>query len=85
MENDDKKPTTTAFEMSAEVACEFFELCEKREAITEVEKIKILTELAEKGKMNRVWQTARPKDQFLDDLSKNYKILRIKPEEDKSE
>jgi muconolactone delta-isomerase len=82
---EDDQPTITAFEMSADVACEYFELCEKRKAKTEKERSKVLNELAKKGKMSRVWRTKRSKDQFLNDLARNYKVLHIKSKEDKSE
>jgi hypothetical protein len=82
-EPEKKEPVLTIFEMTADTACEFYELCEKKGVKTEEEKAKVLAELASKGKMTRVYQTKRTKEKFVSDLSKELRVLHIKDKNNK--
>lgn len=67
------------FEMTLEVAQEFYKRCTEREAVTLEERTKILVELANEGKMNAVMETKRTPDQVAKDMAKNFgKVLSIK-------
>lgn len=68
------------FDLSVENAQEFFERCMKREANTLEERLEILREMAEEGKIKRIMATDRTPDQVAKDLSKHYdNVLIIKP------
>lgn len=59
---------------------EFFKRCDAREAVTEKERTEILIEMAKEGWIASVTQTNRTKEQYVEDLKKNYgKILECKP------
>jgi len=75
-----KKEKLLMFEMTVDVAKEFYERCMARNALTREEKTAILIELAEEGKMNSVMETSRTPDQVAKDMSKNFgKVLYLKP------
>jgi len=69
------------WQMSCAKAIEFFEICEAREAVTEEEKIKILVEMGKQGKLQRVWATKKSKEEFIKHLSREHKVLHVKPKE----
>lgn len=67
------------WEMTLEVAQEFYRRCIERHAETEKEKTAILVELAKEGKMNSVMETKRTPDQVAADMAKNFgKVLYVK-------
>lgn len=74
---------TILWEMDIKTAVEFFEERDKRGLKTEKECIKLLAELANKGKMKRVWATNRSKEQAIKDISKENKVLHIKKDHEK--
>lgn len=65
------------WEMDLNVLEEFYQRCIDKNAETEEDKIKVLTELATEGKMNRVVETARSKEQIVSDLKKNFNVATI--------
>lgn len=67
---------TTGFIMTAEVAEEYFKRCLEREAITEDERVKILTELVEE-KGVKVFQTPLGKASVVARLSKAARVWRV--------
>jgi len=58
--------------MDVDTAIEFYKRCMERNAETEEERVEILTELAEEGRINCVSQTNRTPEQVAEDMSKNY-------------
>lgn len=80
MENKDNKKTF-AFRMDVDTALEFFERTKERGAETEEERIKILLELANEGKMKNIIMTSRTKEQIIEDYEKHYNILTPKKPE----
>ena len=73
---------TIVWTMNADVALEFYERCAEREAHTEEQRLVILRELAEEGKMVSVMATERTKEQYVEDLNKNFNVLDVRPGED---
>ena len=82
MDSKEKKvKKTLLFTMIPEIAVEFWERVNKENAQTEPERLKILMDLANEGKMNGVSVTGRSKEQVIQDYSKHFKTLYIKPKE----
>lgn len=74
---------TLMFEMTVEVAQEFYRRCIDRNAQTREEKTEILIELAKEGQMRSVMQTDRTPDQVAKDMSKNFgNVLYVKPKKE---
>lgn len=72
------------FEMTLEVAQEFYRRCTERKAVTQEERTNILIELAKEGQMKAVMETKRTPEQVAKDLAKNFgKVLFIKPKKKK--
>ena len=69
-----------SFSMDIETALEFWERVTKRKAETEEARTRILLELMAEGKMNTVIQTNRTKEEYIEDLKKNFNILEVKDE-----
>lgn len=63
---------TTAFYMTIDTACKFYELCIAQNAQTEEERLKILLSL--KDEIKTIVQTNRTKEEFLADLAKNWSV-----------
>ena len=63
---------TTAFYMTVDTACKFYELCIAKNAQTEDERLKILLSL--KDEIKTIVQTNRSKEEFLKDLAKNWSV-----------
>jgi len=68
---------TIAWEMTVEVAMEFYKRCIEQKAETESEKVKVLRQLMEEGKMTRVTTTKKSKEEYIRDKAKHFKILRV--------
>lgn len=68
---------TLQWEMSQDTALEFFKRCGDRSAKTEDERIAILFELAEEGKMTSVSQTSRTKEEIIKDKAKHFNVLHV--------
>jgi len=66
-----------AWTMSVDTAMEFWKRCIERKADTEKERIKILAELAEEGRMQNVVATNKTKEEYIQDKAKHFKLLRI--------
>jgi len=73
---------TTGFIMTAEIAEEFFKRCLEREAITEIERVKILTELVNEKKAD-AFQTPLGKESVIKRLSKVARVWRVSKRERK--
>lgn len=72
------------FEMTLEVAEEFYRRCQERKAETEEARTLILVELAEEGRMKSVIETKRTADQVVKDMAKNFgKVLYVSPKKKK--
>lgn len=76
----DKK--TLVFQMTVEVAQEFWERVRDLKAETEEERRSILIDLMKEGKMLGVSETSRTKEQYVKDLSREFKVLDLSPKED---
>lgn len=70
-----------AWTMTVDTALEFFHRCQERNANTEEERVKILVELAQEGKMGSVTATNKTREEYITDKAKHFKILRIKKDE----
>ncbi len=67
------------FTMTYEVAEEFYARCKKRKAETEEERTAILVEMAREGLLMGVSQTERTREEYVEDLSKEFNVLDVKP------
>jgi hypothetical protein len=70
-----------AWTMTADIAMEFFKRCQEREAKTEQERVEILVELAEEGKMSNVVVTKKSKDEYVKDKARHFNVLEINGED----
>lgn len=70
-----------AWTMSVDTALEFYKRCIERKAETEQEKVAILTELAQEGRMKSVVATNKTQEEFINDKSRHFKILHIKKDD----
>lgn len=74
---------TMIFEMTLDVAEEFYRRCVEKVAETEEERTDILIELAKEGRMNSVIHTERTQEQIIADAAKNFgKVLCVKGDRD---
>lgn len=71
-----------AWTMSVDTALEFYKRCMERNATTEKEKVEILTELAQEGRMQSVTATDKTKDEYIADKAKHFKVLKIEKKEE---
>jgi len=62
------------YQMTADIALEFFQRCVAREAVTEKERLKILEEIVSEQKVIRL------NDQDVQRVLKNKKVLRVRKE-----
>ena len=60
--------------MSSDVAVEFWKRVVERKADTEKERVAILLELTEEGKMDAVSETQRNKEEYVEDLKKEFDV-----------
>lgn len=74
---DDNKPGITAWTMTVDTALEFYARCRDRGAKTEEERVKILVELAEEGKMKTVVASNKTKEEYIEDKAKHFNLLRM--------
>lgn len=66
-----------AWTMTADTATEFFKRCHERGANTEPERVKILAELAEEGRMTSVVATNKTKEEYIKDKAKHFNVLKV--------
>ena len=72
------------WQMDLETAEEFYTRCMDRNAVTEDERVEILIELANEGRMKSVSKTDRTADQVAEDMSKKFgDVLYFKPNTEK--
>jgi hypothetical protein len=74
---ENEKEGTMYFELTAENAMRFFQLCQERKADTLEERLKILAELAEEHKVNRIGFCQKTQEEFIDHLKQEHNILYI--------
>jgi len=67
-----------AFRLTAENALMFFEICRELHADTEEKRLSILNAMVQLGKVEQVTKTPKTKEEYLEHLSKNFKVLNIK-------
>lgn len=75
------KNKTLVWTMDVDTALEFYRRCIERNAETEDERLKILTDLAEEGRMKSVVATSKTKEEYIQDKAKHFRVLRIKKNE----
>ena len=73
---------TVAWTMTADTAMEFYKRCMDRNANTEEEKVKILVELAEEGKMDHVVATDKTKEEYIAHKAKHYNIIEARKKDE---
>ena len=73
--------TTIVWTMTADTAMEFFQRCTDRKAETEDERMAVLVELMEEGKMTSVVATDKSKEEYIQDKAKHFKILEVGTDE----
>ncbi len=71
------------FEMNGEVAEEFFRRVSLLEEDNEMNREKILFQMGQEGLIKRISSTNRTKEQYIKDISREYKILDVTKHEDK--
>lgn len=64
-----------AFEMTLEVALEFYRRKQALGAVTEEECAAVLLEMAREGLIQRIMETKRTREQYIQDLQKHYDVL----------
>lgn len=69
------KGKLTCFTLSLEALQEFYARCLLFRAETEKERIDVLVEMAQEGWVDAVSQTGRTKEQYINDMSKEFQIL----------
>lgn len=65
----------------ADTWMEFFKRCMDRKAETEEERVKILIELAQEGRMKSVTATNKTKEEYIRDKAKHFRVMRIKKDD----
>lgn len=65
----------TCFTLSLEALQEFYARCLLFRAETEQERIAVLVEMANEGWVDSVSQTGRTKQQYIEDMSKEFTVL----------
>lgn len=73
---------SVAWTMTPDTAMEFFRRCSERGAKTEPERIKILIELAEEGRMSNVVVTSKTRDEYIKDKAKHFNILKVEKKDE---
>ncbi len=68
----------TAFKLSVDQALLFFELCQELDLDDEPRRVALLHHLAKHGYVQNMWTTKRSKEQLIEDLADNFKVLHIK-------
>lgn len=74
-----------AFTLDSESLDEFFRRVDEYKAESKEDKDAILIQMVQEGIIKDVTVTERSKEQYVKDLSKNFKILQVNKEEDKNE
>jgi hypothetical protein len=82
---DEEEVRTFLFEMDCETALHLYEEMVKRGARTEEEKLEILLEFAEEGRLKRAFHTGRSKEQIIEDLAKHQNVLYVSPKQEYEE
>lgn len=70
------------FQMTSAIAEEFWKRVIERKAETEKERAAILLEMAEAGLLLSVSETNRTKDEYVNDLRKEFEVLDMTKEEE---
>ncbi len=71
------------FEMTLDVAIEFYRRCEETNAQTRQARTNILLDMASEGKIASVMETQRTPDEIAADMAKNFgDVLYIRPKEE---
>lgn len=68
--------------MDVDTALEFYRRCIERKAETEPEKVKILIELAQEGRMKSVTATDKTRRAFIEDKARHFRVLEIKKKDE---
>lgn len=71
-----------AWTMNVDTALEFYKRCIERNAKTEREKVAILTELAQEGRMASVVATNKTREEYVEDKAKHFRVLKITKKDD---
>ncbi len=66
-----------AFSLRAEQAELFFTLCGLLDAKTENERTQVLVQMAKLGCVQNIVATKKSKEEYIDHLAKNFKVLRL--------
>lgn len=78
-----KKEKLLVFTMSSDQALEFWRRVMERGAETEAERKEILLEMANEGKVESVSETGRTKEEYIQDMSKEFRVLDVRSLDDK--
>lgn len=63
--------------LSLETAIMFFSLCQKLDLKTQEEREFLLDQMYKAGALDKVYETDRTKEQFIEDISRNFNVLRM--------
>lgn len=66
-----------AFHLTADQAELFFKVCEMTGAETEEARTAVLLQMARHGDITNVVETKKSKDEYVDHLAKNFKVLKL--------
>lgn len=77
MRNENSPKKAIAWTMTADTAMEFFKRCHERGTVTEPERVKILIELAQEGKMTNVVATGKTREEYLEEKAKHFNIWKV--------
>ncbi len=64
-----------SFHMTADTAYEFYRRAKEHNAQTEDDRVNILLDMVAEGLINGVAETSRTKEEYIADLSKEFKVL----------
>lgn len=71
-----------SFEMTGEVAEEFFRRVQLLEIDNEETRTGVLIKMAKEGLITRVMETKRSKEEYVQDLQKNFNVLDVTSKKD---
>lgn len=82
MKKKSDKDKMLIFTMSTDVAMEFWQRVKDNHLETELERRMLLLEMTKEGKMQSVSETTRSKEDYIKDMSKEFKIIDVSPKYD---
>lgn len=71
-----------AFQLSVDQLELFYDICGQLKLKTEEEKVALLNIMAQYKQVERVWDTQRTKEKFIEDMAKHFRVMKVTPDEE---